>query len=169
MTGTWAPPPSHPAPPAHGPGHVQHRPPGGRGGTAKWVILTAAFVASVAATAGITYALVRGNGAPTPPPAAHSGPEEQTAAKARLCEVFDISTQDPRVRPPIFDSEGMNVPLVLRRLNGAVAVQNALTPAVPEAIANSAQTGRIGDGKIFVTSVEQVIRIRTGETGEEAI
>ena len=38
-----------------------------------------------------------------------------------------------------------------------------------EAIRNAAQTGRIGDGKIFVSSVEQVIRIRTGETGEDAI
>jgi len=37
------------------------------------------------------------------------------------------------------------------------------------AIRDAAQTGRIGDGKIFVSSVEQVIRIRTGESGEEAI
>ena len=38
-----------------------------------------------------------------------------------------------------------------------------------EAIIKAARTGKIGDGKIFVTSVEQVVRIRTGETGEEAI
>ena len=38
-----------------------------------------------------------------------------------------------------------------------------------EVITNAARTGKIGDGKIFVTSVEQVIRIRTGERGEEAI
>lgn len=44
------------------------------------------------------------------------------------------------------------------------AVENAV-----DAIRNAAQTGRIGDGKIFVSSVEQVIRIRTGETGEDAI
>jgi len=41
--------------------------------------------------------------------------------------------------------------------------------AAVEAIRNAAQTGRIGDGKIFITSVEEVIRIRTGETGNEAI
>ncbi len=41
--------------------------------------------------------------------------------------------------------------------------------AAVEAIRNAAQTGRIGDGKIFVSSVEQVIRIRTGESGEDAI
>jgi nitrogen regulatory protein P-II 1 len=38
-----------------------------------------------------------------------------------------------------------------------------------EAIINSARTGRIGDGKIFVSSVEDVIRIRTGERGEDAV
>lgn len=38
-----------------------------------------------------------------------------------------------------------------------------------EAITTAARTGKIGDGKIFVTSVEQVVRIRTGETGPEAI
>ena len=38
-----------------------------------------------------------------------------------------------------------------------------------EAIQQAARTGRIGDGKIFVTTVEQAIRIRTGETGAEAI
>jgi nitrogen regulatory protein P-II 1 len=38
-----------------------------------------------------------------------------------------------------------------------------------EAIINAARTGRIGDGKIFVSSIEEVIRIRTGERGEDAI
>ena len=49
-----------------------------------------------------------------------------------------------------------------------VVGDSQVEPAV-EAIRNAAQTGRIGDGKIFVSPVEQVIRIRTGETGEEAI
>ena len=38
-----------------------------------------------------------------------------------------------------------------------------------EAIVKAARTGKIGDGKIFVTAVEQVIRIRTGESGEAAV
>ena len=50
-----------------------------------------------------------------------------------------------------------------------VVVEDSLAERVVEAIAASAQTGRIGDGKIFVTAVEQVIRIRTGETGEQAV
>jgi nitrogen regulatory protein P-II 2 len=41
--------------------------------------------------------------------------------------------------------------------------------AVIEAVSKSARTGKIGDGKIFVVGVEQAIRIRTGETGEEAV
>jgi nitrogen regulatory protein P-II 1 len=49
-----------------------------------------------------------------------------------------------------------------------VVTDSVLEPAI-EAIKASAQTGRIGDGKIFVSSIEQVIRIRTGETGADAI
>jgi len=50
-----------------------------------------------------------------------------------------------------------------------VAVIGSALEQVIEAITSSANTGKIGDGKIFVTALEQVIRIRTGETGEEAI
>jgi nitrogen regulatory protein P-II 1 len=49
-----------------------------------------------------------------------------------------------------------------------VVSDDALDGAI-DAIVRAARTGRIGDGKIFVTPVEQVIRIRTGETGNEAI
>ena len=49
-----------------------------------------------------------------------------------------------------------------------VVNDDKVTPAI-EAISNAARTGEIGDGKIFVTPVEQAIRIRTGETGEAAI
>ena len=50
-----------------------------------------------------------------------------------------------------------------------LAVDDDIAEQVIEAIANTARTGKIGDGKIFVTPVEQVIRIRTGETGPEAL
>jgi nitrogen regulatory protein P-II 2 len=49
------------------------------------------------------------------------------------------------------------------------AVDDALVERVIEAIESSARTGKIGDGKIFVASLEQVVRIRTGETGKDAI
>ncbi len=50
-----------------------------------------------------------------------------------------------------------------------IVTNDETVEAAVEAIRNAAQTGRIGDGKIFVSSVEEVIRIRTGETGTEAI
>jgi nitrogen regulatory protein P-II 2 len=49
------------------------------------------------------------------------------------------------------------------------AVDDALVERVIEAIESSARTGKIGDGKIFVAALEQVIRIRTGETGNDAL
>ncbi len=50
-----------------------------------------------------------------------------------------------------------------------IAVTNAILDKAVEAIVKSANTGKIGDGKIFVSNLEQVIRIRTGETGEDAV
>ncbi len=50
-----------------------------------------------------------------------------------------------------------------------VVVADTTVEAVVEAIVKAARTGKIGDGKIFVTSVEQVVRIRTGETNEQAV
>jgi nitrogen regulatory protein P-II 2 len=49
------------------------------------------------------------------------------------------------------------------------AIADALVEQAIEAIENAARTGKIGDGKIFVYDLEQVIRIRTGETGAEAL
>ncbi|BBB24764.1 P-II family nitrogen regulator [Amphritea japonica] len=49
------------------------------------------------------------------------------------------------------------------------AVEDSIVDQVVEAISKTAQTGKIGDGKIFVMPVEQVIRIRTGETGDSAL
>ena len=50
-----------------------------------------------------------------------------------------------------------------------VAVDDGIVEQVIEAVRNAANTGKIGDGKIFVYPVEQVIRIRTGESGPEAL
>jgi nitrogen regulatory protein P-II 2 len=49
------------------------------------------------------------------------------------------------------------------------AGDSAIVDQVIEAIEKAARTGKIGDGKIFVSSLEQVVRIRTGETGKDAI
>jgi len=50
-----------------------------------------------------------------------------------------------------------------------IAVDDTVVEQVLEAITNVARTGRIGDGKIFVTHLEQAVRIRTGEQGSEAV
>jgi len=50
-----------------------------------------------------------------------------------------------------------------------VVLADGLVSSVTGAILNAAKTGKIGDGKIFVSSMENVIRIRTGETGEQAV
>ena len=50
-----------------------------------------------------------------------------------------------------------------------IAVRDEMTEQVIEAITRVARTGKIGDGKIFVSNLEQVIRIRTGETGADAV
>ena len=50
-----------------------------------------------------------------------------------------------------------------------IAIKDDLLDQVIEAIEKSANTGKIGDGKIFVADLEQVIRIRTGETGADAL
>lgn len=50
-----------------------------------------------------------------------------------------------------------------------VVVDDPMAAGVVEAIQNAAQTGRIGDGKIFISTIDDVIRVRTGETGTDAI
>jgi nitrogen regulatory protein P-II 2 len=57
----------------------------------------------------------------------------------------------------------------LPKIKLEAAIKTDMLDQVIEAIEKSAQTGKIGDGKIFVQDLEQVIRIRTGETGPEAL
>ncbi len=57
----------------------------------------------------------------------------------------------------------------LPKLKIEIILEDSLAERAIEAITQAARTGHIGDGKIFVSSVEEVIRIRTGETGAEAV
>ena len=57
----------------------------------------------------------------------------------------------------------------LPKIKLEIAVTNELVELVVEAIVKSAATGKIGDGKVFVHKLEDVVRIRTGETGAQAI
>ena len=57
----------------------------------------------------------------------------------------------------------------LPKVKVEVVLSDELVDRAVEAIRNAAQTGRIGDGKIFISPVEEAIRIRTGESGQDAI
>ncbi len=57
----------------------------------------------------------------------------------------------------------------LPKIKLEVIIEDGLAERVVEAISAAARTGRIGDGKIFVSSVEEAVRIRTGERGADAI
>jgi nitrogen regulatory protein P-II 1 len=57
----------------------------------------------------------------------------------------------------------------LPKVKVEVVVEDAILERAVEAIQNAARTGRIGDGKIFVSAIDEAIRIRTGETGAAAI
>ncbi len=57
----------------------------------------------------------------------------------------------------------------LPKVKVEVAISEDMSDKVIEAITSAANTGKIGDGKIFVSALEQVIRIRTGETGSDAV
>lgn len=57
----------------------------------------------------------------------------------------------------------------LPKIKLEIVVKQEFVTKVVETIVNAAKTGRIGDGKVFVLDVEEVVRIRTGERGEEAI
>ena len=57
----------------------------------------------------------------------------------------------------------------LPKVKVEIAVNDDMVDSVIEAISKTASSGKIGDGKVFVVNLEQVVRIRTGETGEDAI
>jgi len=57
----------------------------------------------------------------------------------------------------------------LPKVKVEAAVDDALVDRVIETIENAARTGKIGDGKVFVSALDQVVRIRTGETGKDAL
>ena len=57
----------------------------------------------------------------------------------------------------------------LPKVKVEAAVDDAIVDRVIEAIESAARTGKIGDGKVFVSTLDQVVRIRTGETGKDAL
>lgn len=108
-----------------------------------WLIAggaVALLIAAIAATAAITYAVARNTNAPTAttPPAPQFSAAEQNAAKEQVCQVFDVSTQGQKGQGGVRINGEANLPLMVRSLNSAVAVQNALTPATPRDVTDAA-------------------------------
>lgn len=83
-----------------------------------------------------------------------------------ISEVQGCGRQKGQTDTPDGGSYSVNF---LPKLKLEIAVADDQVDKVVEALQNSANTGRIGDGKIFVYDLEQIFRIRTGESGEDAV
>jgi hypothetical protein len=105
------------------------------------------LIAAIAATAAVTYAVARNANAPNASPAAPTAapappqfsPADQAAAKQQVCHIFDVSARGQRGQGGVRVNGEVNVELVLRTVNSVVAVQNALTPAVPQDVREAAR------------------------------
>ena len=161
---TQRPPQAGPPLPPVAPQH-QPRPPRRRG---PWLLVVAAvlvLIAAVAATAAITYAVARNTTAPTANPSHRPRPQapqytaaEQAAAKQRICNVFDVSLRGQQGEGGLRLNGELNIPVMLRRVNSVVAVQNALSPATPADVGEAAK-------KYIDTSLE----VTTAATGNISV
>ena len=151
------PPPAPTSPPVGVPGPVGSRPPRPR--RVPWLLVGLALllvvVVSAAVGSTVTYLAMRGDHAASTsaspagqPPAgspssAAAGPQfspaEAAAAKDHLCQVFDVSVRGQQGKGGFRVEGNPNVPMLLRALNSASAVQNALVPAVPADVAGAAR------------------------------
>jgi hypothetical protein len=107
--------------------------------------LVVLLIAVVAATAAITYGVTRATNSDNgiTPSAAPDQPEfsasDHAAAKQHLCEVYDSTTRGIMSQGPIRTDGEPNLPVVVRAMNAVLAIQNALTPAVPSDLAKTVQ------------------------------
>ena len=107
---------------------------------------------------------------------AYIQPEKLTAVKQSLyeAEVFKISVTNAlgcgQQKGYHESYRGVDIEVnLLKKVRLEIAVNNDFVEPTIDAIIKGARTGEIGDGKIFVTNLEECIRIRTGETGNDAI
>lgn len=160
-TSAWAPPtggvPPQPAPPHNIPPYAWNpQPTGGAPGPLQkgaprppkmwlWALVTAVLmVVAIAATAAITYAIAHSaSNAPAAAPAAPSAPTftaaEQADAKQSVCQAFDQSTAGQQAQGGVVVDGQPNVPVLLRKVTGAVSIIQALVPATPESVASPAR------------------------------
>jgi hypothetical protein len=188
MTGgsPWAAPPEsgpqrapvYPPPPAavspqSGPPVPPIAPPARAPRRLPWLLIGGAVVlliAVIAATAAVTYAVARNTNAPNATaPTATLAPSQfstsdQAAAKRTICEVFDVSVRGQQDEGGVRINGQPNLPLMLRSLNSVVAVQNTLTPAVPQNVAAAARRYidtnlKLTTATTGVTPIEEVNRL----------
>lgn len=107
---------------------------------------------------------------------AYIQPEKLTAVKQSLyeAEVFKISVTNAlgcgQQRGYHESYRGVDIEVnLLKKVRLEIAINADFVKPTIDAIIKGARTGEIGDGKIFVTNLEECVRIRTGETGNEAI
>lgn len=167
------PPPPHPAPtppPDAIPGPLGFQPPRPR--RRLWLPAALALLLVVVVSAGVgstvTYLAMRGDHAAAPttqpsgpapaaaPPSAQVNPADATASKDHVCQVFDVSVRGQQGKGGFRVEGNPNVPLLLRALNSASAVQNALGPAVPPDVAAAARK--------FISSTLDVTTAAMGNT-----
>lgn len=125
------------------------RPPARRPRNGLWIAGVAVVaVAAAGAGAAVTYALVVKDSASRPPasssastPAATPQVSASDAARAKdnLCHLFDVSVRGQEAQGGLRVEGNLNVPVVLRALNSAAAVENALIPSVPPAVTEAAR------------------------------
>ena len=114
---------------------------------------------------------------PSDSSATMTGPDVEAQHRDNKIPYFRYLTDQAGVTPAVLhhEYEGRGTPEspyvvdFLPKVKIEVVLKDDLLDKAVEAIQKAARTGRIGDGKIFITNVEDAIRIRTGETGYEAI
>ncbi|CAN1556626.1 hypothetical protein MCEMAEM6B_02462 [Mycobacteriaceae bacterium] len=104
----------------------------------RWVGLAAALAATIALSATATYTLTRP--APREEATVPVSDPDATAARQQVCEVFETATKNQMSTGTIYIDGELNVPVVLRSINSAVALENALSPDVPADVAAATRT-----------------------------
>ena len=106
----------------------------------RWAGLAAALTATVALSATATYTLTRPAPREESAVTAPVSDSDAAAARQRVCDVFDTATKNQMSTGAIYVDGELNVPVALRSINSAVALENALSPAVPADVAATART-----------------------------
>jgi len=102
-------------------------------------------------------------------PQAHQQNHAPLRERKLLLHRREITKLDTKLTQKGYSLVPLSVYVKNGRIKVEVGVEDGIEDKVVAAIGNAAKTGQIGDGKIFVRAVEQVIRIRTGEEGEAAV